>query len=155
MRYEWGTEHQLLRDEVTVGSTEQAFWRERAVVTTGEGTWTLRAQGGKRVFVTGPDKVERVGAIRTGWFSPVWSVEGVTTAYDVKQAGAFSSRLVVLAGGVEIGRLLSARWWTDRPALELDASAATAVPLADAILLLWVGYVDRRRRSRDAAAATP
>lgn len=154
MRYEWGTDGQLLRDDATVGSTEKGFWRERAVVTTGEGTWSFRAQGSRRVLVTGSDGTERVGATRTGWFTPVWEVDAGAAAYVVKQAGPFTSRLVVLAAGVEIGRIVSARWWTDRPALELSELSATAVPLADAVLLLWVGYVVHRRRRSEAATAS-
>ncbi|MEX0429233.1 hypothetical protein AB3X52_16540 [Nocardioides sp. DS6] len=152
MRYEWGTGDQLLRDDVTVGTAQKGFWRERATIATGEGTWSFRAQGGKRVLITGPDGAEREGALRTGWFRPVWKVAGAAAAYEVTSPHAFTYRLAVLRGGVEIGRIIAARWWTDRPALELDDRVAGDVPLGDALLLLWVGYVIRLRRSRDAGA---
>ncbi|MDH2416383.1 hypothetical protein [Nocardioides sp. CER19] len=141
MRYEWGRDHALLRDGETVGTAEKSWWRERATVSTDAGTWSFRALGWKRLMITGPDGIERLGAVRTGWLSEVWTVTGEHGTYEVRPAGILSSRLVVRRAGAEVGRLTPARWWTDRPALELS----TELSLGDAVLLLWVGYVIRQR----------
>jgi hypothetical protein len=150
MRYEWDRNHRLLRDGEAVGTAAKSWWRERATVDTDAGSWSFRAQGWKRVMVTAPDGTERLGAIRTGWVTEVWTVTGDGAEYEVRPARVFSSRLAVRRAGAEVGQLTPARWWTDRPALEIS----TELPLADAILLLWVGYVIRQRTTAAAASST-
>ena len=141
MRYEWGRDHQLLCDGQVVGTAERSWWRERATVTTETATWSFRAQGWSRVLVTGADGAERLAATRRGWFTESWTVTGDAATYDLRPAHAFTSRLTVRRGAEQVGEVTAARWWSDRPALELAAD----VPLADAVLLLWVAYVVRQR----------
>jgi hypothetical protein len=143
VRYEWGKHETLLRDGEPIGSAAKSLWRERGTVTTPDGAWSFRAEGFRRILVSGPDGVERLGAMCSGWLSTVWTVNGDAATYRVRRAGIFSSRLVVERDGAPIGSLSSAGWASERPVLDTDAG----VPLADAALLLWVGYVSRQRES--------
>lgn len=140
----WGNRGEILLDGVPVGRFEQGVWRERATVVLPDGPWQLAVRL-DTVTVTGP-RGEQLTAQRRGWLASRWGVTTKGAWYEVSK-GFFGTSMTVSTSGVVIGRVRREGFG---PWSRMRLDVPSGVPLAHQVVLLWLGRVQERRRTRDA-----
>lgn len=148
MRMEWDKTGAILVDRRPVASVDTSAWREKARVTI-EGTpWEFTKASWKRLVGQAAGRPE-MSAEQISFWRGTWRLHTSTgLTLDLTRAGMFSNAFRVTLPSGEAVVVDSVKWWSDRTA----ADVPDALPVADAVFLLWVCHILRRRANAAAAS---
>ncbi|ACQ82137.1 hypothetical protein Bcav_3895 [Beutenbergia cavernae DSM 12333] len=150
MHLEWTKDATVLLNGREVARIDKEFWAERARAVIQGRAWELGKDRSQRTGTPQGQSEPAFRAWRPSALGRAWRMSSATATYEIRGAGFWSSGLVVLANGTQVGASGRTGFWSSRPTLDI----ADGVPVDDAVFLLWIAYLIRARDSA-ATASSP
>jgi hypothetical protein len=134
---------EIIENGRPAGELDLSRWRERATLTTPDGTWVFRRRGMRRLTAEQPEDNPVATATNT-FFSGRWNVESPMGTYTVRRR-FFRSSLTIERNGAPVGEV-TRRVFSQSSTVDLSDN----VPVWLQAFLAWIAMMQRRR---DSAAA--
>lgn len=153
MFYEWtnsGRQTEITGDGRPIAVVGRAMVRERAEVEILGRPWEFGSSGPDRTATTTDQPGLIFTAHRPSAMRRRWQIRCGRTEYEIAPAGFASNSFDVLQDGTTIGESGRARFWSVRPTLTVP----DFVPTAEAVFLLWIAFLMRKRAATAASAGS-
>lgn len=138
---------EILDNGRPAGELDLSRWRERATLTTPDGTWLFRRRGMRRLTAEQPEDNAVATATNT-LFSGRWNVESATGTYVLRRR-FFRTSLTIERAGAPVGEV-TRRVFSASSTVDLSDDA----PVWLQAFLAWIAMMQRRRDSASAGASS-